>query len=138
MRPLLNGGTLGGLPRPGAFPLVYIMAPLPTEADFIAATLSAFPDGLALDIAVVLNMLSAPICKPAKLIAHVDGLMSILYDRGVLTCPGHRWSNTPVPSIAGHLSSLLESGKLRWSLSAGWTSHRVTSIYALRLERLRA
>jgi hypothetical protein len=105
---------------------------LPPEEAFIRATFATFPDGLALDIAKVLNVLCPDACggHPETVIAHVDALMEGLYQRRALFCPGHRWLSHHVESIAGHLVFLFEGRYVQWS-EAGWSFEEATSIYFL-------
>jgi len=109
------------------------MSSLPSESAFIDATFAAFPDGFALDIAKVLNLICLDACggQPETVIAHVDALMEGLYQRRLLFCPGHRWLSEAVPSIAGQLIALFSERNLRWT-DAGWSFEKATSVYSIR------
>jgi len=110
---------------------------LPSAEAFIRATFAVFPNGLALDITKVLNILCPDACggRPDIVIAHVDALMDALYQRCLLSCPGHRWLSQKVLSISGHLVELFEQHHVQWS-EKGWSFETVTSIYSFTAQAL--
>jgi hypothetical protein len=102
-----------------------------SEKAFIAVALAQQANGAPAEITAVLNQLPFDPARlsPADVVEHVDALMARLYQRGSLSCPGHRWLSEPIPSIAGHLKHLLVTGSISWEARRGWYYSEVTSYF---------